>query len=132
MHFQIATDYAIRIVYYLAKHPNELPTAMSIADAMGITYPFFIKVANKLKHSGVINAVQGRNGGYFIDRNASEISLYEIIFAIEGDMEIIRCLQEDNYCSRGPKEECGFCHIFEKLQDDIINSLSNIYISELN
>jgi len=128
MQFQIATDYAIRILLYLKMHKNELPTAMVIAQEMGITYPFFIKVANRLKNEGLISAVQGRNGGYYLGRPADEISLYDIIRAIEGDVILNRCLREDGFCSRNATEWCPVHKIFEGLQGEFVAKLDAIKI----
>lgn len=131
MQLQISTDYAIRIIHCLANHPDDLPTAMTIAEQMGITYPFFIKVANRLKHSGFICAVQGRNGGYYLGRPCDKISLYDIISAMEGDITINRCLHEDCYCSRGAVKECLVHDVLLDIQNELINRLSGVYVSEL-
>jgi len=131
MQLQISTDYAIRIIYYLVNHPDDLPTATVIAEQMGITYPFFIKVANKLKHSGLICAIQGRNGGYYLDHPGEKISLYDIISAMEGDIKINRCLHDDNYCSRGAAMHCSVHDALLDVQNELIGRLSDVYMSEL-
>ena len=122
MQVQISTDYAIRILQYLHKHKEELPTAMTISQSIGITYPFFIKIANQLKQKGLLSAVQGRNGGYRLARCAHEISVYDVFLAIEGDLQINRCLQPGQQCSRGEgvREECKLHKFFHGLQEKII------------
>ena len=54
MKIQVSTDYAVRILQHLHRHENkETPlTAMSIAEAIRVPYPFFIKIANRLKQLG--------------------------------------------------------------------------------
>lgn len=131
MQFQVSTDYAIRIVYYLSKHQDDLPTAMTIAEKMGITYPFFIKVANRLKQKGLINAVQGRNGGYYLGRPPEDISLYDIVVVMEGHIKINRCLEDEGLCSRDAIGWCSFYDIFLEIQNELIQRLSAVYIADL-
>ena len=128
MQVQISTDYAIRILQYLHKHRDDLPTAMTISQAVGITYPFFIKIANQLKQRGLLSAVQGRNGGYRLGRPAHEISVYDVFHSIEGDLQINRCLKEDKHCNRGARDDCRLHKFFHGLQEKIIEDMANKYI----
>ncbi|MCL2588383.1 MAG: Rrf2 family transcriptional regulator [Oscillospiraceae bacterium] len=132
MQVQISTDYAIRILQYLHKHKEELPTAMTISQAIGITYPFFIKIANQLKQKGLLSAVQGRNGGYRLARPADQISVYDVFHSIEGDLRINRCLQEGQHCSRGEgaREECRLHKFFHSLQSKIVEDMTSKNISD--
>lgn len=130
MQVQISTDYAIRILKYLHKHKEDLPTAMTISQSIGITYPFFIKIANQLKQKGLLSAVQGRNGGYRLARPADKISVYDVFLSIEGDLKINRCLQVDGHCTRGAREDCHLHTFFHGLQEKIIADMSSKNISE--
>ena len=132
MQVQISTDYAIRILQYLHKHKEDLPTAMTISQSIGITYPFFIKIANQLKQKGLLSAVQGRNGGYRLARPAHQISVYDVFLAIEGDLQINRCLQPEQQCSRGEgmRDECRLHKFFHGLQERIIEDMTQKNISE--
>ena len=130
MQLQISTDYAIRILQYLHKHQDELPTAMTISQAIGITYPFFIKIANQLKRKGFLNAVQGRNGGYRIADETGNISIYDIFLAIEGDLQINRCLQPNHTCSQGEIEDCPVHHFFAGMQGNIIDNMKSKTIAD--
>ena len=131
MQFQMSTDYAIRILHYLHVHQNELPTAMTIAQSVGVTYAFFIKVANQLKKEGLIDAVQGRHGGYKLAKSAADISLYDVIMAMEGKLQINRCLKDDQFCSRDGVGSCPVHDFLLGLQNKMIDELSSAYIAEL-
>lgn len=130
MQLQITTDYAIRILLYLSKHKDDLPTAQTIAQAMGITYPFFVTIASKLKKKGLITGVQGRLGGYRLPRPAEQISLYDVYRAIEGELYINRCLYPDNYCSRNGVTECEVHDFFVEVQDYLVNTLTTKTIAD--
>lgn len=129
MQLQISTDYAIRILQYLHDHKTELPTAMTISQAIGITYPFFIKIANQLKQKGLVDAVQGRNGGYKLAPGAEDTTIYDIFLAIEGPLQINRCLQDDRLCSRDAVDHCPVHVFFGSLQEQIISAMQSKNIS---
>jgi len=130
MQVQISTDYAIRILQYLHRHKEDLPTAMTISQSIGITYSFFIKIANQLKQQGLLSAVQGRNGGYRLARPAHQISVYDVFLSIEGALQINRCLQEDQHCSRGAREDCHLHKFFHSLQETLIEEMSSKNIAD--
>ena len=131
MKLQISTNYAIRILQYLHEHQWELPTAMTVSKAVGMSYSFFIKIANQLKHKGLIETVQGRNGGYRLAKNGAAISLYDVILAIEGKLHINRCLEKDRFCSRDNADTCVIRNYFDGVQDTLIQELSSKRIADL-
>jgi len=100
-------------------------TAMEIADAVGITYPFFIKIANQLKKHEFLKSVQGRNGGYMLGKSAHKISLYDIFLCIEGKLQISNCAQRDE------PNDCKLSKAWHTLQSKIIEEMSGQYISDL-
>ena len=131
MQFQVSTDYAIRILHYL--HTNKaLTTAQDISVAVGVTYPFFIKIANQLKKEGLLTTVQGRHGGYLLAKPADQINLYDVFVAIEGEMALNRCLQTDQRCNRNEEEHCALHSYFSKVQATLISHLANAFISDFD
>jgi len=132
MKIQISTDYAVRILQYLHENKESTHTAMVIASAIGITYPFFIKIANLLKKQSLLVSVQGRNGGYALGKSADQISLYEVFLAIEGKLKLNRCTLEDNYeCDRGTLGRCRLHGFFRDIQQGIVASMSEVNIADL-
>ena len=132
MQVQAATDYAIRILNYLHSHDKELPTAMTISQATGVSYPFFTKVASQLKQSGLLDTVQGRNGGFILARPATEISIYDVFQAIEGKLYIKRCLKDKRFCNKDTTSSCSAHDYFLALQNDIIVNMSRKYIADFS
>jgi len=124
MKIQISTDHAIRILQYLHKNGG-MYTAMEIADAVGITYPFFIKIANQLKKHKFLRSVQGRNGGYVLGKRAHEISLYDVFLCIEGKLQISTSIQ------RAEQNDCKLSKAWYSLQSKIIEEMSGQSISDL-
>jgi len=104
---------------------------MTIAEAVGITYPNFIRISDKLKKQGLVNTIQGRGGGQRLGKAAHEIRFYDVFFAIEGDLQINRCLQEDRFCSRGNPDECEVHSFLRDLQGKMILEMSDQTIADL-
>lgn len=133
MQLQITTDYAIRILSYLAKHQEHLMNAREMSDELGITYPYFIKVSTRMRQAGYIKSVQGSTGGFCLVKDPEEITLYDIIVTMEGPIHINRCLENDRFCSRynGNNQVCLVHNMLELLQCDIITILKSKRICDL-
>jgi len=131
MRFQITTDYAIRIILYMAQQGVQVTTAKEVAAQLGMTYSYFNKIASKIKRLGFIESVQGPKGGYRLAKDAAEITLYDIVEAMEGSICINRCLEEDGYCSRNATPSCLVHRIFESIQYKTIEMLSGTRICDL-
>ena len=131
MRFQLATDYAIRILCYLHENGNRLSTATELSDNLGISYLYFMKVTGYLKHAGLLQSVQGCNGGYQLAKRADQISIYDVVQVIEGDIAINRCLGKDGFCSRGDKEACRVHKFFETIQEGMVRQMKQQHIPDL-
>jgi len=134
MRLQISTDHAIRILQYLHeqdKHSDDLHTAMDIANATGVTYPFFIKIANQLKKNGLLSSIQGRNGGYVLGKSAHEISLYDVFQAIEGELQIRPYLDGIAHRFKSNLETCTLHAFLSNMQEEIIAKMASKSIADL-
>lgn len=130
MQFHITTDYAIRIISYLYTNQEHLSTAKDMSEVLGITYKYFMKVINRLKQAGMVQSIQGCNGGYYLTSQAQSVSIYDIIVAMEGEIKINRCLEEDCYCSRNATKDCPFRKMFATIQGDLVELLKQKKISD--
>lgn len=130
MKLQITTDYAIRIIIYMAQQGNQVSTARETAKQLGITYNYFNKVATKIRKAGFLGSVQGPEGGYCLSKDAADITLYDIVEAMEGGICINRCLEDGDFCSRyGLNHQvCQVHKIFESLQNQMIDTLKSVKI----
>lgn len=131
MKFQLATDYAIRILCYLYDNDNRLFTATHLSEKLGITYLYFMKLTGVLKQAGLIQSVQGCNGGYQLARNAEKASVYDVVRVIEGEIRINRCLEDDRFCSRDATHWCPVHKFLGSLQDDFVTKLKEKRICDL-
>jgi Rrf2 family protein len=80
-----ATVYALHALAYLAKQEGDRPIASHlIARAQGIPELFLLKVLKQLTLSGVLRSLRGPNGGYCLARKPKDISLLDVVEAVEG------------------------------------------------
>ena len=131
MKFQLTTDYAIRIIGFLYRNQGRLVTAQEVADEVSVTYQIFMKVSSQLKKGKLLKTTQGCMGGYSLVKRGEEISLYDIIELMEGPITVNRCLQNDRHCSGDFTTVCPVHKTFADLQRTIINTLSEVHISDL-
>jgi Rrf2 family protein len=80
-----ATVYAAHALTYLASHEGDRPLASHlIARASGIPELFLLKVLKSLVQAGLLHSMRGPNGGYRLARKPKDISLLEVMEALEG------------------------------------------------
>lgn len=117
------TDYAFRIVRYLAENEGTVVGASQIAESEGVTKRFTLRILRKLNLAGITDAKRGSKGGYYLKKPKEDITLYDILIAIDGPIVINRCLQKDSYCSKNKSDNVGNCkfHVtLAKIQSNII------------
>ena len=89
----IYTDYALRLMMYLAVKDGELATIADISDSYEISKAHLMKVAHQLGVAGYIETVRGRQGGLRLAKPAKAIKLGEIVRHTEPDMAVMACLK---------------------------------------
>ncbi|MDD7362779.1 MAG: Rrf2 family transcriptional regulator [Peptoniphilus sp.] len=127
-------DYAFRIVAHLAANEGEVVGAPKIAEVMEIPERFTLRILRKLNLGGLTRSKRGAKGGYSLNRPAESISLYDIILAIDGPIELNNCLHaNDPYCNRFDRdgiERCKFHRSICKVQHGIIDELKGMTITD--
>ena len=99
MQLKNSTDYAIRIVCYLAAQERMVSTS-ELSRKLNVSTNYVPAIAKKLKDAKIVTACEGTNGGYMLAKQPENISLMDIISCVEETMAINRCLEEDRFCSR--------------------------------
>lgn len=83
------TDYSLRVLIYVARHPGEWITIRQIADAYGISRNHLMKVVSFLGSKGYLDSQRGPGGGVRLQVPAGEVRLADVILDAEGRMELI-------------------------------------------
>lgn len=118
-------DYAFRIAGLLALHEGEIVGAPTIAEIQCISERFTLRILRKLNMAGITEAKRGANGGYKLKKTKEDISLYDIIVAVDGPIEVNQCLSQDNPCCNrmnGRFNECGFHNKLAEVQFYLIKT----------
>ena len=131
MHITQESDYAVRIVYCLAKNGGRMD-ARSISEEMCVSLRFALKILGKLAQRGVVASFKGNRGGYELARPASEITLLDVISAVEGPYRMSRCLDPDGGgCSRGSSGCCTFQKVFGRISALVNHELAAVDFASL-
>ena len=93
MRLTVYTDYALRMLMYLALKEDELATIAEISVSYGISKNHLMKVAHQLGVAGYVETVRGRGGGLRLARRIEAIGLGEVVRFTEPDMAIVPCFK---------------------------------------
>lgn len=130
MQLKNSTDYAIRIVCYLAAQERMVSTS-ELSRKLNVSANYVPKIAKKLKNAKIVTACEGINGGYMLAKQPENISLMDIISCVEETMAINRCLEEDRFCSRNLEDTCKIHKILLSLQNTYNNKLESVKVSDV-
>lgn len=92
-------DYGTVVMVYLARHEQNICNARDIALHTHLTVPMVSKILKRLTSAGLLTSARGATGGYRLRRSAADISVSQIIFALEEHRGFTECSQEPNDCS---------------------------------
>lgn len=99
MKLKKATDYAFLVLSYLGRIPfGENTNNKEVARACNIPESFLANIVHSLSKSGIITTRKGINGGISLAKSSSEITLREVIEAIEGNIGLVDCLKSEGVC----------------------------------
>ncbi|MEJ2347525.1 MAG: Rrf2 family transcriptional regulator [Gammaproteobacteria bacterium] len=85
------TDYSLRVLMYLAVHPERLATITEISDAYDISRNHLVKVVHELGTLGFIKTQRGKQGGIRLARAPKEINIGEVVRRVEKNLDIVNC-----------------------------------------
>ena len=130
MQLTSTTDYAIRIVCYLAAQRQMISTS-ELSQELSVPASYITKITKKLKQAGIIKACEGIKGGYQIAKQPENISLRDVISCTESTMAISRCLEKEEGCSKNYIACCKVHQILLDLQNIYNNRLESVKISDI-
>lgn len=130
MQLKVSTDYAIRIVYYLALK-GDTATSGEISGQMGIPQSVIATLSTPLQKAGLLTTQRGAVCGFALCRRPEDISLHEIVNLMEGTTRINRCLEPDGYCSRNGTASCSAHRFFLREQERLEQSFREMTIAKL-
>ncbi|OGO06783.1 MAG: hypothetical protein A2Y73_06145 [Chloroflexi bacterium RBG_13_56_8] len=123
-------DYGARGMLYLAQQPSDSVVLVGkIASEERLPESYLAKIFQDLAKEGVIRSHRGAKGGFSLARPADQISLREIIEAIDGPIALNRCLAPWEGCDK--IETCSLYPILAKAQQELLGVLDSVTLQEL-
>jgi Rrf2 family nitric oxide-sensitive transcriptional repressor len=122
MQINVTTDYGLRVILYLA-HKQSVASSSEICGAMGIPLSYMYKVTRVLKKIGVLREIRGTAGGFLLIKELRNVSLLSVVLAFEKTMNINRCLEEDEFCSRDATSYCKVRKFYDETQTELHKKL---------
>ncbi|MCL2343685.1 MAG: Rrf2 family transcriptional regulator [Firmicutes bacterium] len=123
MQLKTTTDYAIRAVICLAANGNSM-CSTDIAEKMGIPPKYLINIMVTLRETGIIASRKGAEGGYYLNRDPRELTLWDVIKAMESTVLINRCMESDRLCSHDVVDSCLTRQTYVKAQQALEECLN--------
>ena len=129
LRFTKRADYGLMAIHYIAAH-EELGavSAKRIADEFGIPPALLAKILQRLSKQRLIVSQNGPKGGYVLAHRPNEITVGQVVRALEGPINIVSCL-EDSDCPQ--MERCNLRRPVQKIQVAISQLLDTMSLAEL-
>lgn len=122
-------DYAVRSLIYMGNHEVPRMSMKEISEAQHIPQNYLAKIMRRMVERGLIRSMVGPEGGYFLRRDPKDINLREIYEAVEGELRVIDCMDQDEVCAL--YENCTQLPVWDKLQVSMIKLLEKTSLEDL-
>ena len=123
------TDYATVVLTALAARPDAVLSAAELAERAGLEMPTVAKLLKPLAQAGLVEGFRGTNGGYRLARAASQISLVEIVEAMEGPLGMTECSVHAGAC--GIEHSCGVRANWRRINDVVADALRSVTLAQM-
>jgi Rrf2 family cysteine metabolism transcriptional repressor len=138
MMFSTKTEYGVRVMVHLARRRDDGPVSLTeIADHDGLPLAYLEHLVARLRKCGLVDSRRGSRGGYLLTRPPAEISMAEIVEALEGSIAPIECISEDAdgsiVCAResDPAHLCPTKFLWTRVRFAIVSTLRETSLADL-
>ena len=114
-------DYAVRAVLHLARSGEVRTATSAIAEEQRIPPSFLAKIVSQLSIAGLLHTSRGARGGVTLARDPKEITLLEVIEAIDGPIQLNECVGDTGACSFDT--DCPLRPVWCDAQEELVNRL---------
>lgn len=123
------TDYAIRALLFLAEHDEEFLKADEIAEGMDIPRTFVPQVLQELQRAHLVRSRPSRHGGYALGRPAEQISVLDVVEALEGSLDESECALRGGPCRWD--EVCALHWVWSAARTALADELRSATIAQV-
>ena len=119
--------YGIKACHILGmNYPNASVSASALESYISVSGKYLEKIMRLLAKRDIVSANRGANGGYYLSRSPEEITIGEIVRALEDDMEIVECVKGDAKCKC-----CPSSGVWKRLYEGINKLLDDMTLSQM-
>jgi len=123
------TDYGIVLMSYLASKTYQKHNAHTLSEAVNIPLPTVRKVLKELSHGELLTSERGAQGGYKLSRSPKQISVAEIITALEGPIALTECVSEESQCEQ--ESHCTIQTNWTRINNAVFHALDEVKLSDM-
>jgi Rrf2 family transcriptional regulator, cysteine metabolism repressor len=136
MMFSTKAEYGVRVMAHLAQSDRDHPISLgSIADAEGLPLAYLEHLVQRLRKAELVASRRGAHGGYTLARPAGDITMAEVVAALEGDIAPIECITADAHgvltCAREGSAPCPTKLLWTRVQGSIVRTLTDMTLDDL-
>ena len=138
MMFSTKAEYGVRVMVELARRTGDEPVPLAeIAEHDGLPLAYLEHLVARLRKAGLVASRRGSRGGYLLARPASEITMAEVVAALEGAIAPIECISRDPdgsiVCAResSPTHPCPTKFLWTRVQSSIVRTLQETSLGDL-
>ena len=123
------TDYAIMVMVELHASKGDVLSAHALAERSHLELPTVSKVLKLLVKAGLVDSYRGASGGYRLERKAQDISVAEIITAIEGPIAMTECSVEEGLCAQ--ESICSLRGNWQRISVAVATAMEGVSLAEM-
>ena len=121
------THYGLIACHILGvNYPDNLVSASMLEKHIGVSGKYLEKIMRMLSNRNIVTATRGANGGYYLARKPKDITVGEVVRALEDDMEIIECVSKERNCKC-----CPTSSVWKKLYEGINSLLDSMSLEQM-
>ena len=130
MHMSTRGRYGVRLMVALASnYGNGITLLRDVARREQISEKYLGQIVIPLKNAGLLTSQRGSRGGYALARPPAEVTVKDVVEAIEGKIAAVLCVEDPEACARATS--CVAARVWRKLSEDIERSLSSFTLEAL-
>ena len=122
-------DYAVRAVLHLARSGDQRTATSAIAEEQRIPPSFLAKIVSQLSIAGLLHTSRGARGGVTLARAAKDITLLEVVEAIDGPIQLNECVGDNNTCSFD--DDCPLRPVWCDAQEELVGRLRGTNFADM-
>ena len=131
--FSKKVEYAIISLLHMSRKDSEnLTSARELSDRYQIPQELLGKILQRLTREGYIRSVQGVKGGYQLNFSREEISINNLVHAIDGPLTIVSCTTDGQYFRCGQHSSCSIKHAMAVIQTKLEKFLDTISLEDIS